>query len=160
MLISAISQTKKGKHCMITLYVVSNKSGTHRKTMIEVTRGGKLGGGLEKMGKGGKKVQTLSYKIKVLLCVCNVQHCDCYLTIMYYIFEDSKKVNIVALFGFLIHVCVQRNTEAVQPLQPHGPFSRQEYWNRQLIFSRGSSSPRGLSWVSCIAGGFQPELPI
>ena len=47
-------------------------------------------------------------------------------------------------------------------LRPHAlstEFSRQEYWSG-LPFPRGSSWPRDITWVSCVANRFLPsELP-
>ena len=53
-LISPISQ-RKTNTVWSHLYVASNKSGTHRKNILVVARGGKLGGGLEKWVKVVKK---------------------------------------------------------------------------------------------------------
>ena len=64
---------------------------------------------------------------------------------------------------------VSRSSESVShsvvsdSLRPHGAcqaslsmeFSRQEYWSGfAMPSSRGSSEPRGWTWVSCIAGKF------
>ena len=98
------------------------------------------------MGKGGKKVQTLSYKIKVLLCMCNVQHCDCYLTIMYYIFEDSKKVNIKSSYSDFLTMCVCLVTQLCPTLcnpMDHSPGKNTGMGSHSLLqgifFTQGSN---------------------